>query len=432
MSIADAASAQAITDEMILGHEVTEPLFQIRTEGIVWKVWPEGKDGVPLAKVFIPMIHPQNMSKEDKDKLDWNIYETKTLNKGDRVEVAFYDSTLTNYKVIKKLRQHTKKAVAGNTGSKSNKTPNSVKPGKADNKTYKIENNLMKLDVPIHQLATAYINRLVGTAFTKFNNNITKFITKGLGEFGCNHTPIGDVILDPFHPEFVLNPTCPNVIECGLAKCPPPVITCGGDECSGDTPGFCDLTRDMQRMCEPSASGNSIGKISSIVRINGSCLDMKDFAFENICTSCTNMTIDDKGNMKIKPNTPPGVYVSAFLMGSRLWTPEEYAVIASFDDPEFTNRIDHYWSIISVAYTVVENIMDLDFSKSVNFILDNMPDINIGPLFEEFKHLPSIDFKMDLKETDKAIFGQLHVEGSLGLDTPSMELSYSIGFPEDK
>jgi len=288
-------SANRATQE-IMDADNSEPQFQITTEGIVWDVWDKGKYGIPLARVLVPMIHPQDMPDGNKDVLDWNAYEPATLNRGDRVEVAFFDSTLTKFKVTKLLRQHDKsekgkggsaKAGGASAGASAGgggvtQTPNSVVSGPADGKSFRIENDLLKLDVPIHQLATAYLNRLVGTAFTKFNNNITKFITKGAGSMGCAQaqTPFGDTCLDPTDEDnWDPNPTCPSAQSCGMAICPPPIISCAGVPCSTSAPGCADLTKDMQRMCEPSAGGSDIGNINALVKINGACVDMADYSF---------------------------------------------------------------------------------------------------------------------------------------------------------
>lgn len=434
-------------DKFLNGYDsYTKSMRNVTTSGFKSQMYLKDISGIvqevdilsriPRARVWIKGVHDPKLL-NTPEELPWVLIElgagtsktggtVDTLYKGQEVSLEVLSADWTKFKIVSKVSKHEPKPKTTSKGSTGDvKNPNSVKAGAQDGKipteSAALKNEKLT-ESSLPKLATCYINNLIGTIFTKFNNNVVKCGCTGLGSLSKPLDPCGGVITNPTNPNF--NPTypCPPVNGCSL-----PVISCGGVSCDGVTSGVCDLSKDMSRMCEPSCTGTDIGNIGGILKVDGYSCDMNTWGFKptDSCTNSSKFKIEPDGTMRVQPNCPPGTYTAKFDMGINTLTQEAYQDLINLN-PDFEITLRSFMQKVEITFKVVEDLQKLDFSKSIDFIKNMLP-VNIGPIFTGFKHLPTIEFEMDKKTTDKATFGQLYVNTGPSDLTPSLELDFTVG-----
>ncbi len=366
---------------------------------------------VPRARVWVKGIHDPDLLKKPNE-LPWALIElgsgtsktggvAETLYKGQKVTVKILSADCTKFKIVAKVSKHEPKPKSASKGSTGDvKNPNSVKSGSQNGKIVSEDPTLKNeklTEISLPKLATCYINNLIGTIFTKFNHNLIKCKCNGAGTL--------------------------NIIS----SCNLPVITCNGVVSDCSTPGVCDLSKDMTRMCEPSCQGSSIGNIGALVKVDGYSCDMNNWKFQSSdgCSSSDKLKIAPDGTINVQPNCPPGTYTAKFDMGMNSLSEEEYQRLID-ENPDFIIPLTSAFTNIDVIFKVVEDLQKLDFTNYIN-VIEKMAYSEIGPIFREFEHLPTFLFEMDRKTTDLATFGQLYVNIGPSDLTPSLEMDFTVG-----
>ena len=327
----------------------------------------------------------------------------------------------TDWVIIKLLSNHEPpgKADTTNKSTLGKQIPTTVEPTKQDNKNPndKVKSKFF-IETDLPNLATAYINRLVGTVFSKINNDLQKIQTI------VNDLASLKRILDP---ELALLASLPSDIHEffeEVTELPfgyiPPVITAGVN-------GLVDLTHDMMRHVD--IKGGNIGSLRQFIKVDGWPMDLDDWEFKVLNTNIKN-TDGSKwkpinGEFDIPSGLQAGIYHVEYVVYNKA---KSYLYWLNPAHWIFGGKGSQFLPGV-ITFAVVPDMMKLDFKASISFF-DGLEASIVGPLTGS-DLIPQIKFELNPLTTDKSTFSQLYVVTGPGENTVKMELDFTVGPDEE-
>ena len=472
-------------------------------EGIVYEVIKDKDSEEQTAKVFLLGVYDIKLL-DQKDELknlpimrislDSNSSGSSgshpALYKGQRVlcrRINYVDWEITgfvqNYEKKDKKSKGQPKNGGSNQSTLGKEVPTSVKPTEQNdvNPSEKITNKfLVQTDLPA--LATANINRMIGSVFSIVNNDLQKMETiindvKSLSrELNPEHF-IEEMSEVMFH-GIISTGKCmleENVMSMGmemmegvmedvqdLGEIPfgyvEPKITAGID-------GMIDLTKDYMRSVD--VLGGNIGNIRQLIKIDGWPVDLDKWEFKILNTNIKNPDGSDfevkGGHLDIPSGLEAGVYHIEYILYNKS-KPLEF-----WQDPVnmLFGGIGSQFQPGVISFGVVPDMLKVDFNNSISFLdsmkatITEVSDIvnnadsfindvedtintidsamkigeDLSNVFtigakEVSKLVPQMKFESDPKTTDKSTYSQVHILTGPG-NSVSLELDFTTG-PENE